>query len=150
MRKPGGDKVKVKKGRKRRLTGWTLIPFGLLVAGVWLWSFFKPFSYVRTKESGDGWTSSGWSGMAVNGYAELAVFNMSVPPGVALPLQPGQDYIPILAVRRFGTPFWPIPLLLWLSAAPILLSGIIARRRAMKGSCNKCGYSLAGLVDGSP
>jgi len=42
--------------------------------------------------------------------------------------------------------FWPIPFLLWTPAALLLRSGILARRRAMTGSCAKCGYSLAGLA----
>ncbi|MFT3685772.1 MAG: hypothetical protein QM783_12755 [Phycisphaerales bacterium] len=46
--------------------------------------------------------------------------------------------------------FWPVPLLLWTPAALLLRSGILARRRAMKGMCPKCGYLLAGIADGSP
>jgi hypothetical protein len=41
-------------------------------------------------------------------------------------------------------------LLLWTPAALLLRSGILARRRATKGMCAKCGYSLAGLAEGSP
>jgi hypothetical protein len=44
---------------------------------------------------------------------------------------------------------WPIPLLLWTPAAVLLRSGILARRRAVKGMCAKCGYSLAGLAVGA-
>ncbi|MFT3687028.1 MAG: hypothetical protein QM783_19255 [Phycisphaerales bacterium] len=43
---------------------------------------------------------------------------------------------------------WPLPLLLWAPAAPLLWSGILARRRALSGVCLKCGYSLAGLGEG--
>ncbi|MFT3686636.1 MAG: hypothetical protein QM783_17245 [Phycisphaerales bacterium] len=46
--------------------------------------------------------------------------------------------------------FWPIPLLLWTPAALVLRSGILARRRAIKGACPKCGYSLAGLAADAP
>ncbi|HYD01953.1 MAG TPA: hypothetical protein VEB22_12065 [Phycisphaerales bacterium] len=42
---------------------------------------------------------------------------------------------------------WPIPLLLWTPAALLIRSGILARRRALKGMCPKCGYSLAGLAE---
>ncbi|HYD02438.1 MAG TPA: hypothetical protein VEB22_14520, partial [Phycisphaerales bacterium] len=44
---------------------------------------------------------------------------------------------------------WPIPLLLWTPGALLLRSGILARRRAMKGMCATCGYSLAGLSAGA-
>ena len=47
-------------------------------------------------------------------------------------------------------PLWPIPLLLWTPAALLLRSGILARRRAVKGMCAKCGYSLAGLASDAP
>ncbi|MFT3685868.1 MAG: hypothetical protein QM783_13255 [Phycisphaerales bacterium] len=41
---------------------------------------------------------------------------------------------------------WPLPLFLWILAALLLRSGILAHRRAMTGNCTKCGYSLTGLA----
>ena len=52
--------------------------------------------------------------------------------------------------HRLDVLLWPIPLLLWTPAALLLRSGILARRRAVKGMCAKCGYSLAGLATDSP
>ncbi|HZW07861.1 MAG TPA: hypothetical protein VFF65_12125 [Phycisphaerales bacterium] len=48
-----------------------------------------------------------------------------------------------------GVVVWPIPLLLCTPAALLLRSGILARRRPVKGQCAKCGYSLAGLAEGA-
>jgi len=45
---------------------------------------------------------------------------------------------------------WPVPLVVWVPAALLLRSGIIARRRARGGACVRCGYSLAGVVAGAP
>ncbi|HZW07862.1 MAG TPA: hypothetical protein VFF65_12130 [Phycisphaerales bacterium] len=50
---------------------------------------------------------------------------------------------------RTTFPLWPIPLLLWTPAAILLRLGTLARRRALKGMCAKCGYSLAGLSNGA-
>jgi len=46
-------------------------------------------------------------------------------------------------------PTWPIPLLLCTPAALLFRPGD-PRRRALKGGCAKCGYSLTGLVPGAP
>ncbi|HZW07719.1 MAG TPA: hypothetical protein VFF65_11410 [Phycisphaerales bacterium] len=53
---------------------------------------------------------------------------------------------PAVALRGWSLVLWPIPLLLWTTAALFLRSGILARRRANIGQCAKCGYSLAGLA----
>lgn len=45
---------------------------------------------------------------------------------------------------------WPFPLLLLAAGGVLLLSGIVARRRAGMNACAKCGYSLAGLAEGAP
>jgi len=52
---------------------------------------------------------------------------------------------PLAAYSTTAIVLWPLPLLLWTPAALLLRSGILARRRALKGMCAKCGYSLAGL-----
>jgi len=44
---------------------------------------------------------------------------------------------------------WPIPLLLFAVGIPTLRSGILARRRAATNSCTRCGYTLAGLDQGT-
>jgi len=57
------------------------------------------------------------------------------------------DFFQSRTTVRFA--LWPIPLLLWTPAALLLRSGILARRRAITGSCANCGYSLAGLAHGA-
>ena len=51
---------------------------------------------------------------------------------------------------RWRAGLWPVPLLFWTSAALLLRSGMLTRRRGMKGMCVKCGYLLVGLGDGAP
>ena len=81
-------------------------------------------------------------------------FGFSNPPTSYRRVRMGIAAIDQLAGPSDGTVtkllLWPIPPLLWTPAALLLRSGILARRRAVKGMCAKCGYSLAGLGDNSP
>ena len=55
---------------------------------------------------------------------------------------------PVPTIRAFV--LWPIPLALFIPAALLLRSGIIARRRAVTNGCAKCGYSLTGILADAP
>ena len=166
--------VQVKKaGRRRRFAGWTLLTLGLLVAGVWAasgwwslqWIDSRAMLFIRggsvdlmidgprppdsdldfgcsvyrfpvpiqwTAEPLDRWSSD----KAFHLIASLWVYSESCWRERSL-----HDHRRWLAI-------WPLPLLLWTPAALLLRSGILARRRALKGACPKCGYSLAGLAAG--
>jgi hypothetical protein len=161
---PEPDKVKLKKkrsGRFRRMLGWTLLTLGLLVAGVWFasrwWEVRKLFN--------------GWSIGVYEGNVSVGVGK--IPPGDLVIERTylerwvfwnGWDYgdqgvgqvwmrgfvswveIPTPGSVSATVTLWPTPLLLWAPAALLLRSGMLAQKRAMTGSCAKCGYSLAGLV----
>ncbi len=45
---------------------------------------------------------------------------------------------------------WPLPLVIGLTAAAFLRSGIVARRRALASGCQSCGYDLRGLSAAAP
>jgi hypothetical protein len=165
-----GPRPANKVGRKRRVMGWTLVSLGVLVAGVWVWSGWWWFQFTsdhlscgcfagqarlalgsepfldsaRGLEWGKsaneklGWVwSYGWGSDAF-GHDNYGLFSL-------LFLQAPGQYLLLK-----GIALWPVPLLLWPPAALLLRSGIIARRRAITGSCAKCGYSLTGLAGGSP
>ena len=174
MAAPSPDKLKSKlkrAGRKRRLTGWTLIALGLLVAGVWgasgwwtirfgadYWVLDLVKRHARLNRSSivhanvqRGWqfnwigddTRRGWwwwwYGWRPNGQDYYGVImrekDWNAPWGVE---------------KNSAVMLWPIPFLVWAAGVPVLRSGIVARRRAVTGSCGKCGYSLAGLGEGAP
>ena len=152
---PKPDKLKKKPhpGIKRRTLGWTLLTLGLFVAGVWA-------------------ASGLWQGWPLNRSviargAVAIIFSREVPnPSFRMDnidVRPnGSWHVQLEPLRTFeyysGDTFdtvhlialWPIPLLLWTSAALLLRSSILARRRALKGACAKCGHSLAGLAAGAP
>ncbi|MFT3686639.1 MAG: hypothetical protein QM783_17260 [Phycisphaerales bacterium] len=161
--------VKGKKaGRKRRAAGWTLLVLGVLVAGVWAASGWWRASRIA------GW----YAAHIQNGVVCREQFGPFVPGKYPDPrpwrFSPIEDYPGTWKWRAtygfaaqvdwsFGVAsqedlggvkvvtfvLWPIPLLLWTPAALFLRSGTLARRRANKGACPKCGYSLAGIVEGS-
>jgi hypothetical protein len=156
---PGKPRSANKIGRKRRVTGWTLVSLGVLAAGAWVWS---------------GWPSPtlwlGDMGVSVSGghfllhcserivsfeHAGVAdTFGGPEPPvwyasTFGFNRSRGCWFNGVRDTALFYAPLWPIPILLWTPAALLLRSGILARRRAMTGSCAKCGYSLAGLDKGT-
>ena len=145
-------KVKVKTaGRKRRITGWTLLLLGLLVAGVWVASgwWYAWLTVERDVTSTQlgvrfGILSLDWDA----GWSETAVSLRSEadwgPVWDLQPIRSGRRGVPLDA-EFIEIALWPIPLLLWTPAALLLRSGILARRRAMTGECGKCGYDLARL-----
>ncbi|MFT3683867.1 MAG: hypothetical protein QM783_02885 [Phycisphaerales bacterium] len=153
-------------GRKRRAAGWTLLVLGVLVAGVWAVSGWVSLRYLTPT-----WSLSLW-----RGTASLTRYESPIPPGVPGYVSGwssdtsttgsrfwGWSWFPIFDEGRgvaYFTPagtglltqfvrFWPLLLLLWTPAALLLRSGVLARRRARKGACPKCGYSLAGLAEGA-
>jgi hypothetical protein len=163
---PDNVKVNVKKaGRKRTTLGWALLTLGVLVAGVWVgsgwWWFQCPL----------------WDGQRLcceYGSAGIVRFDGWEKPSllVAVPDPPtfrwnawlktrskSQDVNLWLARYKLDNGddwhygvivLWPIPLLLWTSAALLLRSGMVARRSAIIGKCKSCGYDLAGLAAGAP
>ena len=168
------DKAKAKKprpGRKRRTLGWTLLILGLLVAAVWVASGWCGIGY----GSADTWSSFHRGTVTVTQIEKRNTFIYPLglsgqSSGTLIPQwewtgEGGDISSPLLVERRtigvawyyrqlglcrvYGVVLWPIPLLLWIPAALLLRSGILARRRAVKGQCAKCGYSLAGLADGA-
>jgi hypothetical protein len=168
---PGPNKAKVNRaGRLRRRVGWTLLTLGVLVAGVWGASGWCRFRLGNTRQwlaCSRGCLVYGQSG-SVGPPVITAWTAERQPPGdvgfewwfdrgreagyqLSEPLLRrvtrdegyGDD-------RERAALLWPIPLLVWTPAALLLRSGILARRRANTGACGKCGYSLAGLAEGSP
>ena len=146
-------------GRKRRAAGWTLLVLGVVVAGVWVASGWGSFERDRMEQSGEILTVGIHNGRI--GWSQGVIHNAAIPlEGRTVytferVIQPWRD-IPVWEFRpdfpeSWGSvPLWPIPLLLFATGVPILRSGILARRRAMTGSCAKCGYSLAGLAPDAP
>jgi hypothetical protein len=169
------DRLKLKrKGRKRRMMGWTLLTLGVLVAAVWVSS---------------RWWWARWTGQSYRvevGYGTIAL-RPNFPPGSMGPTCWNGGRVPPqyrewdtwlgwsfsrspelstnTTERRAGVfvlslsdyygsgamvTLWPIPLMLWPPAALLLRSGYVAHRRATAGACTKCGYSLAGLTSGVP
>jgi hypothetical protein len=161
------------KGLKRRLAGWVLLTLGTAAAAAWAasawydvmgghwpagWGFERgeillyptpgrPISEWMAggcliDSSGSGpsicWRvdMSRWAGWNVHDYWLYG----TVDGG-------GDAAFSSIDVRVIAA--WPIPLLLLAPGALLLRSGIIARRRAARGACAKCGYSLAGLAEGS-
>jgi hypothetical protein len=165
VREGTGKMKRVKKiGRKRRTLGWTLLTLGLLVTGVWVWSGWQRFYLFF-------WSISDNANVRLlAGVLELRVEEPRPPRdsrsdlGAAIKEEllpwrrPGWRvyWTPVFSAESdqwkyvYKVTLWPIPLLLWTPAALLLRSGILARRRAITGSCPKCGYSLAGLPAGSP
>ncbi|HYD00714.1 MAG TPA: hypothetical protein VEB22_05755 [Phycisphaerales bacterium] len=148
-----------KVGSKRRSAGWTLLTLGVVVAAVWVAS---------------GWRSAFWGRMRGDSLLQIwvAAGVLHVEYVDPVPdLRPTGQWTNSLAKvtwdwswqyqyfsnapksqyqqMRVRQPLWPTPLLLWSCAALLFRSGILARRRALKGICAKCGYSLAGLGDGA-
>jgi hypothetical protein len=164
-------------GRKRRTLGWVLLTLGVLVAGVWVASRWWIACWVCPGGHTTCWISSGH--LATTSYRLSYTQPGWKYIAPASPAQQGQwtlwhgwgsrtivvnftqrDF-GILSTnhyvvagetqsRDFRLVLWPIPLLLWTPAALLLRSGILARRRANKGACPRCGYSLTGLAEGAP
>ncbi|MDP1660443.1 MAG: hypothetical protein Q8L55_00880 [Phycisphaerales bacterium] len=151
-----------KAGRKRRALGWTLLTFGVIVAAVWVASGWQG---VRCRISSKLIVDVG--GGAVHVFeAPIGSLFDDVHTSLRVPdkwtwwfgFSKAEGYqrarLGVAAVDQLVIPsngtvttvlLWPIPLLLWTSAALLLRSGILARRRAITGLCKKCGYDLAGL-----
>jgi hypothetical protein len=152
------------------VTGWTLLTLGVLVAAVWAASGWCLVEYAKgTKHvflSGGAIQSMTFSpgtqirqGWAIRRHSATERWlwraekvprwsvSRSFDIGVATYWSAPNDKS---FCGQTCTLLWPSPLLLWTPAALLLRSGILARRRAMTGSCAKCGYSLAGLAEGSP
>ncbi|MFT3687030.1 MAG: hypothetical protein QM783_19265 [Phycisphaerales bacterium] len=161
-------KGKKKQGRKRRAAGWMLLVLGVLVAGVWgvsgWWGVGGRYGElsahcgggelfidveaefyhdedrwgVRRVSAIDGvpyfrWRADAEFDTGRRGRVECSVFY----------------YCEDAYNKRLLIVLWPIPILLWIPAALLLRSGILARRRANTRACPKCGYSLAGLTAGA-
>ena len=147
-------------GRKRRIAGWALFTLGVIVTGVWMWSrwwFFDSYWGQRrvlisggVVESTMGWSASSkpwrtgrrhgnwvwWRGPANDapGLSHFGLFTL-IHTGMG---------------KRGGNVFfWPVPPLMLTPGVLLLRSGILTRRRAMKGACKQCGYLLAGLAPGA-
>lgn len=157
--------------------GWTLLVLGVVVAGVWAASgsriavytkgrsvytlgagvlvwirYVEPHGSFRSGFSTLRRSSSGWHLFAHRSQTDdplvTSELNLFV---VVITNNKGGEFGPetMLANSIVSVALWPLPLLLWTSAALLLRSGILARRRAMAGSCAKCGYSHAGLSAGA-
>ncbi|HYD01453.1 MAG TPA: hypothetical protein VEB22_09525 [Phycisphaerales bacterium] len=95
------------------------------------WAIRDPFGGMFLSTSTDRYDDRWWKTWAASRIAR----------------HPKGGKTPLLTDSRLV--LWPIPLLLWTPAALLIRSGILARRRALKGMCPKCGYSLAGLSAGA-
>lgn len=154
-------------GRKRRALGWTFLTLGLFAAAVWLWS-----GWWSTGWNSNGWSvrmsrgalvvvddvpptppePSGWemhrlqppmrsSWLSFRATDQAIVVFFGIPKDLFFfaYCHPG----PLL--RIWVVVLWPTPLLLWSTAALLLRSGTLARRRAMSSNCKSCGYDRIGL-----
>ncbi|MFT3686638.1 MAG: hypothetical protein QM783_17255 [Phycisphaerales bacterium] len=156
-------------GRKRRAAGWTLLTLGALMAGVWVASRWWIVAYDTPSHQLGVQHGTAWFGSVHNQSDHGWYLRDLSEPAWKLSVDPFRqtngDYVQNVGFAHFyhhgtlstymwewyvGFVLWPIPLLLWTPAALLLRSGILARRRANAGACPKCGYSFAGIVEGSP
>ena len=134
-----------------------LLTLGLLVAGVWVWSGWRELYWetgardwtqkTLSAENGEGWIFSSAPWRFVGSRNSLAAEAAQTPCSWHLwtwSLQGLKD-----GGFCFVGPLWLFPLLLWTPAALLLRSGLLARRRALTGSCPACGYDRRGLAPGA-
>jgi hypothetical protein len=152
-------------GRKRRAAGWFLAIVGGVAVGWWFCSRWwtvscaSPHGYARAEHgcltvsnsSYPQWTWCGWKlygdqrqWLATTGSMKgpAQVYNFDWWVISRLPPAWGGETVWHVAA-------WPVPLVLWLGAAPLIGFGVWARRRALEGRCIECGYDLRGLKAGA-
>ncbi|MFT3683681.1 MAG: hypothetical protein QM783_01940 [Phycisphaerales bacterium] len=143
-----------------------LLTAGLLAAAVWFLSGWYRLAIVRGK-----WTTTFQGGhvvsvgltpdsprisvMAHGGHPSLTAYKWTAfPPsiwGVEFQwsvLLVSHAYNPLNGYSAWSVVVWPVPVALCGAGALMLAWGRRARRRAMRGLCAKCGYSLSGLAEG--
>lgn len=161
---------KIGRGGKRRALGWTLLSFGVIVAGVWVWSASRTSLYVSGR-----WCLvcsrgnmilmrdvplkvTGWHTYVRPVSERSLLMRAAFDWNPELWRTPRSDLWLYADLQQPGTgvthdlrafAFWPVPLLLWTPAALLLRSGTLARRRAVMGSCPACGYDRRGLAPGA-
>ena len=143
-------------GKTRRAAGWALLTLGVIVGGVWVASGWWSVT-AKTGRWGGVNIGSGRVDLTLQHGSDLEDADRA---GVWVHRPSYAPYWCMLDLwfedagsggqedgwESYGVALWPIPLLLWTPAALLLRSGILARRRALKELCAKCGYSLAGLA----
>jgi hypothetical protein len=154
-------------GRKRRAAGGMLLSLGLLIAGVWVASrWWHPMVWF-----GDRWILMIWRGQVTLNSLDVPEPSQRYRLRVSRAPEWARSWQWITPVTASNQPsvktwfycrgrvflggavdvlLWPIPLLLWTPAALLLHSSTRARKRASKGQCKSCGYSLAGLTAATP
>jgi hypothetical protein len=168
LKKPRPSSSRI--GRKRRAAGWTLLALGVLVAAVWVWSGWMETWYqwksgclaLSRGEASLIWSQSPpfSDGLGVELLpVQYRTFEWTAWTKERTGLYDARGWsaylfsyveVTVRSTATWSLVLWPIPLLLCTPAALLLRSGILARRRALKGACIKCGYSLAGLAAGIP
>jgi hypothetical protein len=145
-------------GRKRRVSGWSLLFLALLTFSAWLTSGWGAF-VINTGHICIRFQY----GLMVTDWYSLA---RSGPLTTWYPFRPlaeptwqmwrwGDQYDSytepsgrLVEVPNFAMPGWLLPVLLTGAGVPFLRWGIVARRRARTGLCPACGYDMRGLTDG--
>ncbi|MGH7133059.1 MAG: hypothetical protein ACREJO_14065 [Phycisphaerales bacterium] len=166
---------KKRPGRKRRVAGWVLLAFGVLVTGVWGASRWWEFGYFGTTWNVEavhgqwhvtGWTpekriTTWWGGRSVpvedQGWTwwqhiefldtETRWWAIAGVVGAGATWTPGGG-----SGRTWWLIVlpWPFALASLLGGGWLVWSGRRARKRAMTGMCLNCGYDLRGLAAGVP
>ena len=157
------------------MAGWTLLALGVVVAAVWVWSGWGRLLWEFAVVPGPHATLDRRQLRVTSGELEIDRYEvlkdgfaggrlgLRPPSGLHVSMSGESPLWRWTLIRQTGDEdrdgdfktsktrvgLWPVPLLLWPPAALLLRSGIVARRRAMKGACPKCGYSLAGLAVGA-
>jgi hypothetical protein len=153
-------------GRKRKVSGWTLLVLGVIVAGVWLASGLWRVSYL-----GKGFYVQLRNGQLVTGRNDDPRFFKGWSALMSDPSERGLEFwfgwrkfavsttgsysygvVHIRDVRITGRVYeyvlWPVPLPLLMTGGVLLWWSGAARRRALRGKCGVCGYDLGGLEAG--
>lgn len=152
-------------GRKRRAAGWFLASVGGLVAAVWFCSRWwtvgcsTPHGQVRV-EFGcltvSSWMQPTWEYCGWKHYGDQRQWMWTT----ALMKRDSDLYdfdwwvisrLPSVwgGETEWHVAAWPVPLVIWILAAPLIGFGVWARRRALGGRCVECGYDLRGLRAGA-
>jgi hypothetical protein len=147
-------------GRYRRITGITLLSAAALIAGLWCLSGWwmtvfvgGPF-YLRCSKgqfaavyASDRAVLPKWTGL------DCGRMDAFLAKGESLPFF---EYGGFQARTNSATPvnirfpLWPLPILLAAIGAPMLRSGIAARRKSALGYCAACGYDCRTLGPATP